>query len=77
MLLDYLAKTGVVELGKLIQIVYVGDDITQIFLKQPVVLFVGLLALASVESLIDCLVCAHDSSNDLLRHDFLEGEDLV
>lgn len=81
MFLDDLLEARVVELGKLGEVVDVGDDVAQVFLEQVKVLLVLVgvprILLGARDCIVDLLLGCCDATNDFLGLDALERVDLV
>lgn len=86
MLLNDLLETRVVQLSELGEVVYVGDDVAQVFLQQVEILLERVLILASLLRLvflrasdcgIDFFVRSRYTSDDLFALDAYEAVDLV
>jgi len=87
-LLDDLLEAGVVELHKLGQVVYVGNDVGQVLLEQIKLLLgwrilLGLVVLRALcnvvmgDDFLDLLLTVAYTADDFLALDFLKGKDLV
>lgn len=81
MLLDNLLETSIVQLGKLGEVVHVGNDVAQVFLEQQEVLLGGLLVailgIKAAQDFADLLLRGLDAADNLLALNLLEGVDLI
>ena len=86
MLLDDLLEAGVVELGIFGQIVYIGNNVTQVSLEQLKVLLKTLIGFRirssiqlflPIDDLLHFLFTSLDATNNLFALQLLKGEDLV
>jgi hypothetical protein len=79
MLLYDLLETRIVELGKLGQLVDVGDDVAQVLLEQLKVVLDGAVGIAvlPLDDLVDLPLGGAYAADDLIALDLCEGVDLV